>query len=73
MIYKNIFYQNALAVSLYTTKGRNISGNKVFHNTCFNNNHVNTPRDFDVEIGEWGGGTCDANIFKNNKWYRVCN
>ena len=69
IIYRNIFYQNALAISLYTTNGRTITGNRVFHNTCFNNNHVDNPRDFEFEVAEWGGGKCVSNIFKNNIFY----
>ncbi|MCD6322212.1 MAG: right-handed parallel beta-helix repeat-containing protein, partial [Clostridiales bacterium] len=70
MIYRNIFYRNALAISLYTTNGRTITGNKLFHNTCFNNNHASNPSDFDVQMAEWGG-VCDANIFKNNIFYNT--
>jgi len=62
----NIFYKNGLAISIYATGGRTISGNKVYNNTFYDNSHEYA---YEILVADWGG-TCDHNIFKNNISYK---
>ena len=70
-IYRNILYQNAHGICLYATNGRITQGNRIFHNTCYENYCEVSDRPFEILIADYGTGICNDNVFKNNIIYNA--